>query len=174
MPRVKQGRGRRSAGPAGRTSATTARGAGKSSGAVARTAGKSPAKSKAKGRTKPANTSTARKTGVAKPRAAAGKSKGRDARVASTRGGRATKAASKGRVKLEPVRDVKIRELDPRAKCGPGTSVVQLFRVDELLGSAHTTHLVFYDRHGWYCEHGRTCQAVADVHKLGKRMVVGL
>jgi hypothetical protein len=87
---------------------------------------------------------------------------------------RGRKALPIGKVKPEPVRGVKIRELNPQEKCGPGTSVLQLFRVDESLGRELTTHLVFFDRHGWYCEHGRTCRAVADVQKLGKRMVVGL
>ena len=73
--------------------------------------------------------------------------------------------------KLEPVRGVKIRELDPQAKCGPATSVQRLFRVDETLGSQRTTHLVFLDKHGWYCEHGRTCRAVTDVHRQGRRKV---
>jgi len=26
-------------------------------------------------------------------------------------------------------------------------------------------HLVYLDRHGWYCFHGRTCPAVTDVHR---------
>ena len=43
-----------------------------------------------------------------------------------------------------------------------------MFRVDETLGGAHAeTHLVFFDRHGWYCVHGPTCRAVEDVRKLG-------
>ena len=71
-------------------------------------------------------------------------------------------------------RVVKIKELDPFEKCGPNTSVEQLYRVDETQDGSAATHLVFFDRHGWYCEHGRSCRAVADVHKLGKRMVVGL
>jgi len=28
-----------------------------------------------------------------------------------------------------------------------------------------TAHLVFFDRHGWYCEHGRTCPAVGHAKK---------
>ena len=71
--------------------------------------------------------------------------------------------------KLPPVRSIKIRELDPVAKCGPGTSVQHLYRVDELLDGAPRAHLVFFDRHGWYCEHGRNCPAVADVRKHGKQ-----
>ena len=70
-----------------------------------------------------------------------------------------------------PVRGVKIRALDPQAKCGPGTSVTQLFRVDETIDGALATHLVFFDRHGWYCVHGRNCRAVDDVRKHGKHLV---
>jgi hypothetical protein len=28
-------------------------------------------------------------------------------------------------------------------------------------------HLVFLDRHGWYCEHGRDCPAVKQVRTTG-------
>jgi hypothetical protein len=43
-----------------------------------------------------------------------------------------------------------------------------MYRVDETLGGAHAeTHLVFFDRHGWYCVHGPTCRAVEDVRKFG-------
>jgi hypothetical protein len=65
---------------------------------------------------------------------------------------------------------VKVKELDPFAMCGPHTSVVHLFRVDERLDGASAIHLVFFDRHGWYCEHGRNCRAVDDVRKLGKSL----
>ena len=57
----------------------------------------------------------------------------------------------------------RLRELDAVAKCGPGTSVRRLFRVDEVENGGVTTHLVFLDRHGWYCEHGRDCPAVSQV-----------
>lgn len=47
-----------------------------------------------------------------------------------------------------------------------GTSVEQLYRVDEQVGGRFTTvHLVFFDKYGWYCVHGRGCAAVADVHQ---------
>lgn len=64
-----------------------------------------------------------------------------------------------------PVLRVTIRELDPQRKCGPGTSVQFLYRVDETVDGRATTHLVFFDRHGWYCEHGRTCPAVGHARK---------
>lgn len=68
---------------------------------------------------------------------------------------------------LPPV--FQIRELDPVRICGDRTSVVQLFRVDEQAmavgraAGARQVHLVFNDRHGWYCEHGRSCHAVSAV-----------
>lgn len=65
----------------------------------------------------------------------------------------------------EPTRLMRIRALDPQSRCGPGTTVLQLFRVDDLPVENHTTHLVFHDRHGWYCEHGRDCPAVAAVQR---------
>jgi hypothetical protein len=63
---------------------------------------------------------------------------------------------------------MRIRELDPQAACGEGTTVMQLFRVDDLPFGDDTTHLVFYDRHGWYCAHVRECPAVAAVRKRFK------
>ena len=65
-----------------------------------------------------------------------------------------------------PARSVKIKELNAQGKCGPGTSVVHLFRVDEVRDGTPAVHLVFFDRHGWYCEHGRSCHAVDDVRRL--------
>ena len=60
-----------------------------------------------------------------------------------------------------------IKPLDPQRKCGPGTSVQFLYRVDErTVDKRCTTHLVFFDRHGWYCEHGRTCPAVGQARKF--------
>ncbi|HEX3160157.1 MAG TPA: hypothetical protein VHQ45_16670 [Gemmatimonadaceae bacterium] len=70
---------------------------------------------------------------------------------------------------MAPPRAVKIRELDPPAMCGPQTSVEALYRVDEVIGAQRTAHLVFFDRHGWYCEHGRDCPAVRDVRKVDRR-----
>ena len=62
-------------------------------------------------------------------------------------------------------RVVRVRALDPIAKCGPDTSVVELYRVDERVDGRRHWHLVFLDRHGWYCEHGRDCVAVKDARK---------
>ena len=65
---------------------------------------------------------------------------------------------------------MRVRELDPRAKCGAGTSVQRLFRVDAVSSSASMTHLVFLDRHGLYCEHGRGCPAVGEVTRLDRSL----
>jgi hypothetical protein len=65
----------------------------------------------------------------------------------------------------KPVERVAIRELDPQEKCGQGTSVQFLYRVDQTIDGHRTAHLVFFDPHGWYCEHGRTCPAVAHAKK---------
>ena len=69
-------------------------------------------------------------------------------------------------------RIMRIRELDPQMTCGRGTTVMQLYRVDDLPTDTATTHLVFYDRHGWYCEHGRECPAVAAVRKHEKHNIL--
>ncbi len=69
-----------------------------------------------------------------------------------------------------PVIRMAVRALDPRTKCGAATTVQFLFRVDETADGRVKTHLVFFDRHGWYCEHGRTCPAVAHAKKHGGRI----
>jgi len=71
-----------------------------------------------------------------------------------------------------PTELMRIRELDPQAACGQGTTVMQLFRVDDLPFGDDTTHLVFFDRHGWYCAHGRECPAVAAVRKRYKQVTL--
>lgn len=65
-----------------------------------------------------------------------------------------------------PVVSYRIKELDPLQKCGSGTSVQSLYRVDESVDGALKFHLVFFDRHGWYCEHGRNCPAVTHARKF--------
>ena len=74
------------------------------------------------------------------------------------------KGVSKGRPEAE--RRVRITEKDPSLMCGKGTSVERVFRVEEKLEKSRNMHLVFFDRHGWYCEHGAQCQAVSDVKKF--------
>ena len=99
--------------------------------------------------------------------------------VASTKrssgGARGVKQAAAGRRGTGDVvatRLMRIRELDPQAACGAGTTVMQLFRVDDMASESATTHLVFFDRHGWYCEHGRECPAVDAVRKHEKRQTL--
>jgi hypothetical protein len=80
------------------------------------------------------------------------------------------KAKTRARLSLvrgrpEPTVRVAVKALDPHRKCGPGTSVQALYRVDETVDGRSTPHLVFFDRHGWYCEHGRTCPAVGHAKK---------
>ena len=56
---------------------------------------------------------------------------------------------------VTPVVDV----LDPRAIVGAGTGVMHLVRVRPRAND--TPHLVYHDRHGWYCEtHGPQCPSV--------------
>jgi hypothetical protein len=64
-----------------------------------------------------------------------------------------------------PVVRITVKPLDPLRKCGPGTTVQLLYRVDETVDGRSTAHLVFFDRHGWYCEHGRNCPAVGHARK---------
>lgn len=81
------------------------------------------------------------------------------------RAGKGSLAIVRGRVSAPVVR-VAVKALDPLRKCGPNTSVQLLYRVDEEVDGRSTAHLVFFDRHGWYCEHGRTCPAVGHARKF--------
>jgi len=82
------------------------------------------------------------------------------------RAGKRALAIVRGRVAAPPVVRVAVKPLDPLRKCGPNTSVQFLYRVDEEVDGRNTAHLVFFDRHGWYCEHGRTCPAVGHARKF--------
>jgi hypothetical protein len=64
---------------------------------------------------------------------------------------------------------IRVLDLDPLEKCGRGTSVQRLIRVDEMINQDREAHLVFFDRHGWYCEHGPTCPAVGHARKHAER-----
>lgn len=75
-----------------------------------------------------------------------------------------TRKVSKGKPEAE--RRVRVTEKDPALMCGRGTSVERIFRVEEKGEKSKITHLVFFDRHGWYCEHGAQCPAVSDVRKF--------
>ena len=66
---------------------------------------------------------------------------------------------------LPPVAGFVITPLDPIQKCGAATSVQRLYLVRETIEGKTRSHLVFFDRHGWYCEHGRSCPAVAPARK---------
>jgi len=84
----------------------------------------------------------------------------------------AKRRLSKGRTGVKaaaPAPVFRVDELVPQSKCGPGTSVQRLFRVRESTDGVTRSHLVFFDRHGWYCEHGRNCQAVSPAVKFGDR-----
>ena len=104
-----------------------------------------------------------------KKRASSGSSKStakRDGGKRSVAAGSRSKAGSRRQpVVKAPVVRVAIKELDPLAKCGPNTSVQFLYRVDESVDGRKTFHLVFFDHHGWYCEHGRACPAVGHARK---------
>lgn len=69
-----------------------------------------------------------------------------------------------------PVVRFAVKPLEPQAKCGAGTSVQYLFKVDQTVDGKSTSHLVFFDRHGWYCEHGRNCPAVGHAKKYQGHM----
>jgi hypothetical protein len=119
----------------------------------------------------------AKKAGATGRGKAKGKAVGRPGKKPMTNTKRSTKPAlkllpaRKGRPAAPPpVVRVAVRELDPQRKCGEGTSVQFLYRVDETVDGRATAHLVFFDRHGWYCEHGRTCPAVAYAKKHNGRI----
>jgi hypothetical protein len=79
----------------------------------------------------------------------------------------------RGRAKAKPAAaktlpaQFRVKELNAQEKCGQGTSVERLFRVDETADGAAKAHLVFLDRrHGWYCEHGVECPAVGQAKRI--------
>ena len=96
------------------------------------------------------------------------------ARRAGARGGNLPKT-NQGRAKAKlaqarvPEVQFRVKELNAQQKCGAGTSVERLFRVDETADGAAKAHLVFLDRrHGWYCEHGVECPAVRQARRIGE------
>jgi hypothetical protein len=82
------------------------------------------------------------------------------------RAGQRALAVVRGRSAQAPLVRVAVKSLDPLRKCGPNTTVQFLYRVDEQVDGRSTSHLVFFDRHGWYCEHGRSCPAVGHARKF--------
>ena len=131
---------------------------GKTSKSKARTGSKSAKAVESRGRrtTSKSRASTSSKSAKAKKRPAK-KSPVKRSGLRVVRGRRAVSDA--------PVVSVAIKALDPLRKCGPNTTVQLLYRVDESVDGRRTAHLVFFDRHGWYCEHGRTCPAVGHAKK---------
>ena len=96
--------------------------------------------------------------------------------VRAARGERGQRKPAKARGTLKkvvekevPVIRYRVRELEPQDKCGPGTTVQQLYRVDESGNGPSRVHLVFFDRHGWYCEHDRDCPAVIHAKRIGSK-----
>jgi len=122
-----------------------------------------------------AKTAKRRPTKGAAKRSGGAKRGGKRVTTARKRSGKAAKgskgagkralAVVRGRVAEPPVVRVAVKPLDPLRKCGPNTTVQFLYRVDEQVDGRSTPHLVFFDRHGWYCEHGRTCPAVGHARK---------
>lgn len=118
-----------------------------------------------------------KRTGVRGERNARGKSAtGRKSGTKKAGRGRSKKRATsrkatshKGAKPVKTVR-VAVKSLDPLRKCGPKTTVQLLYRVDEQVDGRSTPHLVFFDRHGWYCEHGRSCPAVGHARKFNGRI----
>ena len=124
-------------------------------------------------------TKAGRRPVAAGGRAKAGERRAKAAGVKGSRGAATPAARAKATPKRAPARSAgaktaavgpsfAIRELDPLRICGGATSVVQLFRADEVptpstAAKGRQIHLVFNDRHGWYCEHGRSCHAVSAV-----------
>ncbi len=61
-------------------------------------------------------------------------------------------------IDLFPIKPI-VEVLDPRKVVGESTSVEHLVRVK--FRPSDPPHLVFHDRHGWYCEsHGPACASV--------------
>ena len=94
------------------------------------------------------------------------RTRGRKTTAGAKAAGKRTLALVRGRTAETPVVRVAVKPLDPLRKCGPNTTVQFLYRVDEQVDGRSTPHLVFFDRHGWYCEHGRTCPAVGHARKF--------
>ena len=90
-------------------------------------------------------------------------------KAGTVRKGGIKKNRVKPNVKRAEPSHFRVHEVDPRRICGPRTSVERLFRVDETNDSGARAHLVFFDRHGWYCEHSADCPAVPHARKFGAR-----
>ena len=130
-------------------------------------------KPKAQGTNKTARRSVGKESGARKRSSSTGRKQvktagkqTRKSRLAHRSSAKRGLAVVRGRRVETPVVRVAVKPLDPLRMCGPGTSVQFLYRVDEQVDGRSTAHLVFFDRHGWYCEHGRTCPAVGHAKKF--------
>ena len=63
-----------------------------------------------------------------------------------------------------------LEPLNPWLMCGPDTTVTELWKVRERREKETHFHLVYFDRYGWYCEHGVSCKAVAEVRRVVRTM----
>jgi hypothetical protein len=115
-------------------------------------------------RTRSRTPSAPRKKGTTKRGTAVKSVRATGKKTRQKRAGRRALAVVRGRP--APVVRVAVKPLDPLRKCGPNTTVQFLYRVDEQVDGRSTAHLVFFDRHGWYCEHGRSCPAVGHARKF--------
>ncbi|HZI42261.1 MAG TPA: hypothetical protein VFD67_11175 [Gemmatimonadaceae bacterium] len=104
-----------------------------------------------------------------------GRTKRQPAPKSGARGGSIPADRVRGRASAKrveatrPVARFRVKELNAQQKCGQGTSVERLFRVDETADGSAKAHLVFLDRrHGWYCEHGVECPAVGQARRIGE------
>jgi hypothetical protein len=123
---------------------------------------------KLKGERRPTSKRTAKKRTVRSAKRAGPVAKAAKSRKAA-KTGKAAKAAKRVKA-MKPAPRIRFvaKELDPLQKCGPSTTVQRLYRIDELVDDEPSrVHLVFFDRHGWYCEHGRDCAAVSHARKQG-------
>jgi hypothetical protein len=73
-------------------------------------------------------------------------------------------------VPVEKTPEYTLEPLNPWLQCGPDTSVTELWKVRERDEKETILHLVYFDRYGWYCEHGRSCKAVAEVRRVVRTM----
>ena len=130
-------------------------------------------RTKARGGNKAAQARPGKKAGVRQGTAKRGRKREKTARKQTRKttmgakgAGKRSLALTRGRAAETRVVRVAVKPLDPLRKCGPNTTVQFLYRVDEQVDGRSTPHLVFFDRHGWYCEHGRTCPAVGHARKF--------
>ncbi len=83
----------------------------------------------------------------------------RPAKLSSKSSSAAPPALAAKQMDMFPEQPV-VERLDPIAVVGPRTGATAVIRVR--MRGVESTHLVFHDRHGWYCEtHGAACEAVS-------------